>query len=68
MKTLDLKPCPFCGGEAYLIYTMSFGEECRSVHCIKCKAKINNFRGINEKQSEELAINAWNRRVKDENV
>ena len=55
-----LKPCPFCGGEAVLINTRAFGESCKSVMCIKCKATVNNFAGD---MQEERATEAWNRRA-----
>ena len=58
-----LKPCPFCGGEAVLINTMAFGESCKSVMCIKCKATVNNFGGDRQ---EERATEAWNRRADNE--
>ena len=59
MDEIKLKPCPFCGGEASVINTTALGLDCKSVMCRKCKAKVNNFNGTN---SEERAINAWNRR------
>lgn len=62
---IDLKPCPFCGGEAMLINTFALGCESKSVHCIKCKAKVNNFSAYTEERSAEIAIDAWNRRDDD---
>ena len=55
----ELKPCPFCGGEAALINTMAFGKSCKSVMCIKCRATVSNFAGD---MQEERATEAWNRR------
>ena len=57
--TGELKPCPFCGGEAVLINTRAFGESCKSVMCIKCRATVSNFAGD---MQEERATEAWNRR------
>lgn len=64
MSEIKLKPCPFCGGEATLINTTTLGMECKSVMCMKCKAKVNNFEGSN---TATKACEAWNRR-KDEDV
>ena len=58
-----LKPCPFCGGEAVLINTRAFGESCKSVMCIKCRATVSNFAGD---MQEERATEAWNRRADNE--
>lgn len=68
MKTPGLKPCPFCGGEAMLINTFALGCESKSVHCIRCKAKVNNFSGVTEDRSKQLAVEAWNRRASDEQI
>ena len=48
----ELKPCPFCGGEARLI-----GHSPYSITCCKCRATtvICN--------TPEKAIDAWNYRV-----
>ena len=62
----ELKPCPFCGGEASLINTFALGCECKSVQCIRCKAKVNNFSAQTKEISAQLATAAWNRRVNDE--
>lgn len=45
----EIKPCPFCGGEA----KFQSGVIC----CSECGVKMRYI------QSRELAINAWNRRV-----
>lgn len=63
----ELKPCPFCGGEAFL----HFDAETRAVHknitgkeignwvtCKKCFAESGYC------HTTEAAIEAWNRRVK----
>lgn len=51
----ELKPCPFCGGEAK-IFTPTISTY---IMCKECKASTNLY-----SQSEE-AIEAWNRRYND---
>ncbi len=48
------KPCPFCGFELVLIYND------HRIVCGNCSATI-------KRESEEEAIEAWNRRADDEN-
>lgn len=60
MSEISLKPCPFCGGEATLINTTVLGMDCKSVMCMRCKAKVNNFGGSN---TAIKAAEAWNRRA-----
>lgn len=62
----DLKPCPFCGGKAWLarnakrkIYGKDEYRVGVSVYCGVCEARM--FYG-----TEEEAIKAWNRRVANE--
>ena len=62
----ELKPCPFCGGEARLLLNAKrkiYGkDEYRTgvvACCNVCEARM--FYG-----SEKLAIEAWNRRVSDD--
>ena len=49
----ELKPCPFCGGEAEYGLTMA-GEE---VYCTECKAAMPRF------TTEDATIEAWNKRA-----
>ena len=48
----ELKPCPFCGGEAEYGLTVA-GEE---VYCTKCKAAVPRI------TTKEAAIELWNTR------
>lgn len=66
MKTPELKPCPFCGGEN--IYK-SANTVRVSVGCVDCGAKISRTNGKQYKcvancrrRVEPLAIEAWNMR------
>jgi len=57
----DLKPCPFCGGNAYLrmaAIRRSYIIECGE-GCIRMPADPNETF-----TSKEKAIEAWNKRVK----
>ena len=68
--SIELKTCPFCGGEGYVICGSSFehGFPSYAVECEKCGTV-----GI-VKASEQEAIEAWNtrsesvRRIKDSDL
>lgn len=54
----ELKPCPFCGGEAQHIIGSSYeyGSRAHAVECCKCSL-VGGVRG-----TEAEAIEAWNTR------
>ena len=63
----ELKPCPFCGGEAEIGFKRScynhwqpegFLPRCKDPSCIG--------RVYRKYQTERAAIKAWNRRAEDE--
>ena len=59
MKDKELKPCPFCGGEAKLTYNYTVASHVgckRGVHCGKCGCNLFVF------GTEAVAITAWNTR------
>ena len=56
--TEELKPCPFCKGQAKLIDLVEY--EVARICCTKCKAGVNAYR------SRKEAIEAWNRRPDDD--
>lgn len=58
MKETELKPCPFCGGEARRYYG---NHDMYGVTCKKCTAKIFGY------ATKASATRAWNRRADDEN-
>lgn len=64
IKTTDnLKPCPFCGGQAVvqeMCYSMLQSEH--FVKCVNCGAESSRYY-----DSTHSAIKAWNRRVDNEN-
>lgn len=76
MKMPELKPCPFCGGEAEL----NFRKDCCSwfIKCTNCNARTEGWCHNDRKSGKEIyesiigcvedAAYAWNRRATDENV
>ena len=62
---IELKPCPFCGGEARL-----FVNDGVRVLCAKCRAssKILVDSECYKTSAVEKVIEAWNRRVNNDEV
>jgi len=59
----ELKPCPFCGGKAFVRYVMP----CSTVQCEKCGASTGVFSDwYEEADGRQKAIYAWNRRANDD--
>ena len=57
----ELKPCPFCGGEAFVF---KITENPLPMMCaVVCKAC---HAGTNHKTTEARAVEAWNRRSNDD--
>lgn len=72
VEPTELKPCPFCGGEAVLCKDRSWSMEhsCEYVYvrCKECGVHTRSFitessLGIIELHTPQDAIDAWNRRV-----
>jgi Lar family restriction alleviation protein len=67
MKDKNLKPCPFCGGEARMMYAPNndfIGIPCYGVECEKCNIMIGT---VAEGQTDffrtpKAAAKAWNAR------
>ena len=59
MDDLNLKPCPFCGGEAILVKDFSSFKDWTYVRCKECGAATavsgNAFK----------ALDLWNKRVEE---
>lgn len=55
MNEVELKKCPFCGGEAEI--NLFLGNYC--VTCTECMGSIFPAKGM----TKEEAIKAWNRRT-----
>lgn len=52
----ELRPCPFCGGEARLWHPKEYGITLGSVKCNSCGASTESF------TDDDSAIEAWNKR------
>jgi Lar family restriction alleviation protein len=66
-----LKPCPFCGGEAYIRETDIKGTAfvAVSAECKKCGAKpfaTMIFEGESGARKKAVAAKDWNRRADDD--
>ena len=57
--TEELKPCPFCGGEAYLTPQNGDPEDSHEVCCSNCGGYVWG-------DSKERALSNWNRRIRDD--
>ncbi len=63
----ELKPCPFCGGEAEIVVLDRWwGDDLRDFYKVACKNKKCNVivETIIEYEKKD-AIEAWNRRVNE---
>lgn len=59
----DLKPCPFCGGQAvFYIGRYSGGTNYVVVKCRKCNAKTEEIIGSVAYCAKDVVIDLWNRR------
>lgn len=68
MKETELKPCPFCGGEAEMIKHSfwnerkhSYSDRTYSIKCCGCSVETYPFYDTKEKATE-----SWNRRANNE--
>ena len=78
-KQIELKPCPFCGGEAEVVDTHVYLDKAIRIKCTSCSCVTkqvlidhpkNNANGLDERtrytreQVIEKAAELWNRRTK----
>ena len=59
----ELKPCPFCGGEAEIAEGTFDGKSTSYVKCKKCWARGEFFFLSPKYASNQKAVEAWNRRA-----
>ena len=70
----DLKPCPHCGGKAYLerrhrAFIKAETTHVAFVRCTQCSARSGRFKLADygtpnhSEEAERLAVEAWNLRV-----
>ena len=73
-KIYELKPCPFCGGRAYLerrhrAFINATETRVAFVRCMNCEARTGRFKledyGTRNHSTiaEEKAVESWNRRI-----
>lgn len=62
---MELKPCPFCGGEAKIARSAPCMNKLSEVVCNICGARTRLFEISTEYASDVEAAKAWNRRAND---
>ena len=66
---MELKPCPFCGGEAECITDNAFTQDAESyVRCRRCRAQTSRFISddlLYDMNGKPNAAKAWNRRANE---
>lgn len=60
MAEIELKPCPFCGGEVYFVDLSTKDEQFFMIQCEVCPASVC-FGDMSE--TKEQAAELWNRRA-----
>ena len=64
MSEIKLKPCPFCGGPAYLFHSI---EGDVFVFCAICDARSKTYSNVTSfdevTTASNIVIEAWNRRL-----
>lgn len=65
---MELKRCPFCGGEAFLEpYKARKGYEA-SIQCNQCLCSMGTITYDDEEKAVEVVSEAWNRRTENEEL
>lgn len=73
MSDTELKPCPFCGGEAehdslqgFLALGTRTIEDRNTVYCLSCSGEVgqcySDHENINPEELSALVIEEWNTR------
>ena len=61
----ELKPCPFCGGNAEIISFQTFAW-CDNTYVVRCANPACEVEHKARSWDKKEAIEAWNRRVENE--
>lgn len=59
---IELKPCPFCGGQVEMRDVIDGHEETFAFHCNSCHIHFTKFDWVARDRKD--VIEEWNRRVK----
>ena len=67
MDEIKLKPCPFCGGAARLVFeegSFDYASDLNYVRCTDCgsRGKVYHSNLIDESEKQKQAVEAWNKR------
>ena len=62
---MELKPCPFCGGEAKISHMGPYVGKTSKVECKTCGECSKIFFISMEYAANVMAAEAWNRRAND---
>ncbi len=63
--TQELKPCPFCGGEAELMTGNVRGKRYAWCECLQCGVATLGYYNGTEDERIKQARDMWNRRADD---
>lgn len=67
-QLVELRECPFCGGEAYIrtpTHMKGTAFDVMSIECIRCGASpfaINVYEGKTDEEKQSIIAEKWNKR------